>query len=382
MDVSTDGSDPVTTNMTISRKPTKDKSIPDFPAEQGQVTVLHDLIAGGVAGSSSVIVGHPFDTIKVRMQMGTGGSGIYSTITQFGGVSSLFRGLSAPLSAAAAINAVIFSSYGWSSRIWDSYATNAIEQQQQQLSQDITSSNNNKMNANDLSLSLEEENASVHDPWQKAFVCGSFAGLVQCFLICPMEHVKCRIQVQHGKGCADNVYSGPAQATKRIIQDHGISGLYRGWWCTFWREVPAFGLYFSVYDYLKDRTNTLLAEMASGGSSSTLATNNVQDAAFPHHHHTWLASAIAGGFSGAATWLVVYPFDVLKTRIQTADMTTPSHKLKMWNVGRSIVAKHGWKHLFRGMSITLLRAFPTNALIFPVYEFTLLHISGGFDIND
>jgi len=32
---------------------------------EDEVTAFHDFIAGGIAGSASVIVGHPFDTIKV-----------------------------------------------------------------------------------------------------------------------------------------------------------------------------------------------------------------------------------------------------------------------------------------------------------------------------
>ena len=32
---------------------------------EDEVTALHDFIAGGLAGSASVVVGHPFDTIKV-----------------------------------------------------------------------------------------------------------------------------------------------------------------------------------------------------------------------------------------------------------------------------------------------------------------------------
>lgn len=31
------------------------------------VTFFHDFVAGGIAGSASVIIGHPFDTLKVRM---------------------------------------------------------------------------------------------------------------------------------------------------------------------------------------------------------------------------------------------------------------------------------------------------------------------------
>lgn len=37
----------------------------EFAATEDEVTFFHDFVAGGVAGSASVIVGHPFDTIKV-----------------------------------------------------------------------------------------------------------------------------------------------------------------------------------------------------------------------------------------------------------------------------------------------------------------------------
>jgi len=36
------------------------------PTPEEDVSFLHDFVAGGVAGSVSVVVGHPFDTIKVR----------------------------------------------------------------------------------------------------------------------------------------------------------------------------------------------------------------------------------------------------------------------------------------------------------------------------
>jgi len=34
--------------------------------EEG-VSFFHDFVAGGVAGSASVVVGHPFDTLKVNI---------------------------------------------------------------------------------------------------------------------------------------------------------------------------------------------------------------------------------------------------------------------------------------------------------------------------
>jgi hypothetical protein len=37
----------------------------EFSTAEDEVNFLHDFIAGGIAGSASVVVGHPFDTIKV-----------------------------------------------------------------------------------------------------------------------------------------------------------------------------------------------------------------------------------------------------------------------------------------------------------------------------
>jgi solute carrier family 25 (mitochondrial carnitine/acylcarnitine transporter), member 20/29 len=91
--------------------------------------------------------------------------------------------------------------------------------------------------------------------------------------------------------------------------------------------------------------------------------------------HTWLASAFAGGCAGSLTWALVYPVDVIKSQIQTAPLDTPLRDLRMWTVGQSIVSKHGYRYLFRGLGITLVRAFPVNGTIFPVYEFTLRQVS-------
>ena len=272
--------------------------------------------------------------------------------SSFGGVSSLFRGMGAPLASAALVNAIIFSSYGMSSRLYDQYQPN-------------NSSSTNFDNESESLFHDDEVDEDIPDPWQKSFICGSFAGLVQCVVICPMEHVKCRLQVQHGKGAADNVYSGPLQATSSIVKNYGISGLFRGWWCTVTREVPAFGLYFTTYDYIKDNVNNFFAQRAGGVD---------EDAAVPvqlQHSHAWLASALAGGSSGCLTWAVVYPVDVIKTRIQTSSFDTP---VSFLGAGRQLVAQHGASVLFRGLGVTLIRAFPVNGTVFPVYEWTLNQI--------
>ena len=62
-----------------------------------------------------MLVGHPFDLVKVRMQTGGGGSNsVASIMTKTfaqDGVSGLYRGVSAPLVAVAPIFAVNFWGY-------------------------------------------------------------------------------------------------------------------------------------------------------------------------------------------------------------------------------------------------------------------------------
>ena len=239
-------------------------------------TALQDLIAGGAAGSASVIVGHPFDTYKVRLQ--TSKPGCTQSTKAFGGFSSLFRGMAAPLCCASVVNAIIFSAFGESSRLWDE----KVERRAALLAAENTEG------GGDASAAAAAS-ALPHDSFGKSFACGSIAGFAQSFIICPMEHIKCRLQVQHGAGAADSLYRGPFDALYKIVTNHGISGLFRGMCVTWWREIPAFGLYFSTYDYIKDTGNRLFAN----------ENGEVKD------WHAWGASAFAGGTSGCFTWLAI-----------------------------------------------------------------------------
>mmetsp|Transcript_254 Transcript_254/g.502 ORF Transcript_254/g.502 Transcript_254/m.502 type:complete len:366 (+) Transcript_254:66-1163(+) len=348
-----------------------------------QISALDDLLAGGIAGSASVIVGHPFDTIKVRLQ--TSSTNDSSGKTSF---KSLFKGMSPPLATAAICNAIIFASYGHSTRLWDEFIEHKIGQQQneevhgtltgavliehgehgthEQMKSWKQQRNNNDHDSegwitiqNNHQEPVVTENA-LNTNYLKVFTCGALAGTVQAFVICPVEHIKCRLQIQAAPG-AKIMYKGPIDACVSIIKNHGIfRGLYRGMGVTLWRETPAFGMYFAVYDTIKDRVESLLEEKDD-------------DHPIPSHAHAWAASALAGGISGASTWGIIYPFDVIKSRMQTSPLERHLQK-GMWTVGSDIIRNHGFNHMFRGLGVTLVRAFPVNAIIFPVYEFVLMQI--------
>ena len=80
---------------------------------------------------------------------------------------------------------------------------------------------------------------------------------------------------------------------------------------------------------------------------------------------------LAGGLSGVAGWVSTYPMDVLKTRIQAQAIGAPLMYRGTWDALVKCVEAEGVSVLFRGLNATIVRAFPTNAVIFYVYALSL-----------
>jgi len=78
----------------------------------------------------------------------------------------------------------------------------------------------------------------------------------------------------------------------------------------------------------------------------------------------------AGGLSGTLSWAIVYPLDLIKTRIQSLPHNCRARERGLVRVGSDVVRRHGWRALYRGFGITMMRAFPVNGIIFPTYEMT------------
>ena len=83
------------------------------------------------------------------------------------------------------------------------------------------------------------------------------------------------------------------------------------------------------------------------------------------------AILIAGSIAGIAGWLSIYPFDVLKTRIQQ-DFNS-QHYRGMADCFRKSVARNNgsYQFLFYGLEATIIRAIPVNAVLFYGYEWGL-----------
>uniref|UniRef100_I3NFE4 Solute carrier family 25 member 48 n=1 Tax=Ictidomys tridecemlineatus TaxID=43179 RepID=I3NFE4_ICTTR len=72
---------------------------------------LEDFAAGWIGGAASVIVGHPLDTVKTRLQAGVGYGNTFScirTMYKRESVFGFFKGMSFPLASIAVYNSVVF----------------------------------------------------------------------------------------------------------------------------------------------------------------------------------------------------------------------------------------------------------------------------------
>lgn len=81
---------------------------------------------------------------------------------------------------------------------------------------------------------------------------GAGAGLVASIITCPLDVIKTRLQAQ-AVSRVDKGYEGAGRTVGRIWAQSGVRGFYRGLGPTLGGYLPTWGIYFTVYDEVKDR---------------------------------------------------------------------------------------------------------------------------------
>lgn len=301
-------------------------------------------------------IGQPFDTVKVRIQS----SSIYSGVLdctwrtlRTEGMFAFYKGMLSPLLGNAPLNAIVFGANGSMSRLLQKH----YPQPKHEIEQGIPS-------------------------YWRVGLSAMYGGAYSCIVCVPMELIKCRLQVLVDGQALSAVqpslattssthpspsptsplstpssisssapYNGPWSCIKYTYRIAGLAGLYRGWWTTWWRDVPAYASWFIAYEACKYHLSTPVQRSNRQYNTGTLLT--------------------AGGAAGVATWLSTYPFDVLKSVVQTAPIDTPRAQLKMWYIAKTYYKLYGINWFFKGLTPTLIRAIPTSAVTFWVYELML-----------
>jgi solute carrier family 25 carnitine/acylcarnitine transporter 20/29 len=267
-----------------------------------------------VAGVAGTIAGHPFDTLKVRLQCPTSSgrvtvSSAIRDVWREDGLRGYFRGMGAPLLGVATVNALLFGVYG-----------GLMEWQRRLLGGEET--------------------------WWNVAVAGAGSGFANSFVSGPTELIKTQLQLHR-----QPFSSSPMLDCARMIQARaGLRGYTRGLGATILRESPSYAVYFATFDGLQ---RIGLVDPAIG----------------------WQVM-LAGGLSGITGWISTYPADVLKTRMQAVSFAQSARKPTYLQLARGILAEDGASGLFKGLLPTILRAFPTNAVIFWAYISCMQMLAG------
>ncbi|XP_032405251.1 mitochondrial carnitine/acylcarnitine carrier protein isoform X3 [Xiphophorus hellerii] len=194
-------------------------------AKQPQpISPMKNFFAGGFGGVCLVFAGHPLDTIKVRLQTQPkpkpGESLLYAgTLDCFKktlakeGVKGLYKGMAAPIIGVTPMFAVCFFGFGLGKKL------------QQRTPDDILT-------------------------YPQLFAAGMLSGVFTTAIMTPGERIKCLLQIQASSGKVK--YAGPMDCVKQLYKESGIRGIYKGTALTLMRDVPASGMYFMSYEWLKN----------------------------------------------------------------------------------------------------------------------------------
>ena len=78
-----------------------------------------------------------------------------------------------------------------------------------------------------------------------------------------------------------------------------------------------------------------------------------------------LQTIISGGVGGVCLWTSIFPFDVVKSRIQVDSL-----KDSMTSVLIKVFREEGIRGLYKGLTPTVIRTFPSTGALFVAYEYS------------
>lgn len=280
-------------------------------------------LAGTGAGIAGCLVGHPFDTLKVRLQTQPVHNPVYRGLAdcfiktmKWEGVGGLYKGVGSPIVGQMFFRAVLFTSY---------YQFAA--------------------------LIAGPERAGKRLTHPEYYLIGGMTGFVAAFAESPIDLFKTKMQIQiiRSKSGGTVQYRNVFHAGYVIVRTHGVRGAYQGLSATCLRNTPACAVYFGFYELLKD----------------TLIPPGVPVDSVP----AW-AVFVSAGTAGFLYWFLTYPTDVIKSSMQSDESDKSQRKFRgIVDCAKKLyLTEGGWKRFFRGFSPCLLRAVPANATMWFVVE--------------
>ncbi|XP_028901990.2 calcium-binding mitochondrial carrier protein SCaMC-2-A-like [Zeugodacus cucurbitae] len=182
--------------------------------------------------------------------------------------------------------------------------------------------------------------------WWRHSISGGLAGVISRTSTAPIDRLKLYMQVQTRK-------TSILDSANYMIKTGGIRSMWRGNGVNVLKIGSDSAIKFTVYEKVK---HFIKIERNSSQDQMTIG-------------ERFIAGAIAGSISQT----VVYPFDVLKTRLA---LRTTVERLGLINLVQSIYKTEGLRTFYNGYTINLMGVIPYAGIDLALYETLKKYLSG------
>ncbi|KAK5086764.1 hypothetical protein LTS08_007177 [Lithohypha guttulata] len=281
-----------------------------------RVTPVMSLIAGGTAGGIESFLTYPFEFAKTRVQL-RAERGIptprnpfvvVGQVIQKEGARALYLGCSTLVIGTIGKDAIRFMSFDAIRRGFADPETGSLSA-------------------------------------LRSLGAGMSAGVVaSTFAVTPTERVKtaliddARNTSAAGKSISERQFRGAWHATKTLVKEHGMYGLYRGYVTTTLKQAGTTSVRMGTYNILKEYT---------------------QKYDIPQNTATSFGN---GAVAGIITTYATQPIDTVKTRAQSAKGAGTVEAFK------GVIEDYGVKGLWKGSTMRLGRTVFAGGILFTAYE--------------
>ena len=211
------------------------------------------------------------------------------------------------------------------------------------------------------------ENISQSDEFSSLLLAACISGIITSFVVVPVERIKIIMQAQESSDddhdSKKDYYKNELDCLRMVLYNEGWSGLCtRGLGTTICkflhviyklytnisnfisvREIPSYAIYFTLYGYAK---NTKVAK--------TLGP---------------LAPIVLGALSGCASWIPIYPIDVVKTLLQNTNNS--QNDMSVGQMIQQLYDNGGISVFFDGLQPKLLESAVKHAIVFWLYNLVM-----------
>lgn len=146
-----------------------------------------------------------------------------------------------------------------------------------------------------------------------------------------------------------------AATAQKVWTKHGLLGFFRGLPLGLVGMFPYAAIDLTTFEYLK---RAVLARQARA--------NHCHEDDIPLNNFT---TGVIGAISGALSASIVYPLNVLRTRMQAqGTVLHPTTYTSVGDVVRKTMKAEGARGLYKGLTPNLLKVAPAVSISYIVYE--------------